>query len=62
MTYRSRQLLRLCLLIAGVGLAFIGEYVALRTHDNGLEFGAIALFVGSLVAVALDAARDRPEP
>lgn len=62
MGYRARQLLRLLLLTGGVVIAFAVEYVAARTKDNGLEFGAIALFVGCLVAVALDAARDRPEP
>ena len=61
-SYRSRQLLRLSLFVVGAVLAFVGEYVAVRTKDNGLEYGAIAVFVGCLVAVTLDAAKDSREP
>lgn len=53
--------MRLFVFLLVTVLAFGGEYVAVRTRNNGLEFGAIALFVGALIAIVFEAMRDRPE-
>ncbi len=61
MRYDHRQIVRLFVFIVATVIALGGEYVAVRTRNNGLEFGAIALFVGALIAIIFEAMRDRPE-
>lgn len=61
-SYSSRKQLRQWLCAGVVVPSSVVGYVATRTRDNGLDFGAIAFIVGCFSAVALDGARDRSEP